>query len=358
MHRVLITGGAGFIGSNFIRYLLNTNPDVFIVNLDALTYSGNLANMDNLPDPQRYKFIHGNICDRALVDLLLNEHCIDTIIHFAAESHVDRSITGPMKFIETNVIGTASLLEAARAFWLKKDTTRKISGHFHHISTDEVFGSLLPNEPAFHEESPYSPRSPYAASKAASDLLVRSYFHTYNLPITITNCSNNYGPYQFPEKLIPLMIQNALRGKKLPVYGDGKQVRDWLYVEDHCSAIVEVIEKGTPGETYNIGGNNQPTNLEIVTNICAILDEIHPESPLRPHSNLIQFVSDRPGHDRRYAMDISKMSAEFKWLPRVNLEIGLKQTIRWYLDHQDWVEKIENSPEYQDWIKQNYSGRG
>lgn len=358
MHRVLITGGAGFIGSNFIRYLLNTNPDVFIVNLDALTYSGNLANLDNLPDAQRYEFIHGNICDRALLDQLLTEHCIDTIIHFAAESHVDRSITGPMKFIETNVIGTASLLEAARAFWLKKDTTRKISGHFHHISTDEVFGSLLPGEPAFQEETLYSPRSPYAASKAASDLLVRSYFHTYNLPITITNCSNNYGPYQFPEKLIPLMIQNALRGKKLPVYGDGKQVRDWLYVEDHCSAIIEVIENGTLGETYNIGGNNQPTNLEIVTSICAILDEIHPESPFRPHSNLIQFVSDRPGHDRRYAMDISKMNAEFKWLPRVNLESGLKQTIRWYLDHQDWVEKIENSPEYQDWIKQNYSGRG
>lgn len=358
MHRVLITGGAGFIGSNFIRYLLKTNPEVFIANLDALTYSGNLANQDNLPDPQRYEFIHGNICNRALVDQLLNKYYIDTIIHFAAESHVDRSIKSPMQFIETNVIGTATLLEAARYFWLQKDPSNKTTGHFHHISTDEVFGSLLPGEPAFKEETPYSPRSPYAASKAASDLLVRSYFHTYGLPITITNCSNNYGPFQFPEKLIPLMIQNALHGKKLPVYGDGKQVRDWLYVEDHCSAIVEVIERGTPGETYNIGGNNQPTNLEIVTNICTILDEIQPESPFKPHSNLIQYVTDRPGHDRRYAMDISKMGKQFQWQPKVNLETGLKQTIRWYLEHQDWIEKIENSPEYQDWIKQNYSGRG
>ncbi|MCS7011590.1 MAG: dTDP-glucose 4,6-dehydratase, partial [Anaerolineales bacterium] len=291
MENVLVTGGAGFIGSNFVRYLLQAEPNVRIVTLDALTYAGSLENLRELPDESRHIFIHGDICDAALVEHLLREYAIDTIVHFAAESHVDRSILGPAPFIQTNVVGTFTLLEAARLVWKGNFTGKR----FHHVSTDEVFGSLSPEDPPFRETTPYAPRSPYSASKAAGDHLVRAYFHTYGLPVTITNCSNNYGPYQFPEKLIPLMIFNALEGKPLPVYGDGQHIRDWLYVEDHCEAIHLVLRKGRPGETYNIGGGNQPTNLEIVQHICALLDECHPTGT--PHARLITHVPDRPGHD-------------------------------------------------------------
>lgn len=357
MKRILVTGGAGFIGSNFIRTLQIQSPEALVINLDALTYAGNPANLANLPNPDHHIFKKGNICDKGLVDQILSTYEIDTIVHFAAESHVDRSINSPMPFIETNVVGTAVLLEAARGYYLEKFQTGKDKFRFHHISTDEVFGSLLPGQQAFKETTPYDPHSPYAASKAASDQLVRSYFHTYQLPVTISNCSNNYGPYQFPEKLIPLIIQNALKGKPLPVYGDGGQIRDWLYVEDHCQAILDILLKGRIGETYNIGGNNQPTNLTIVNQICAILDEFLEESPNCPHSHLIKFVPDRPGHDRRYAMDISKIHDELAWQPKVDLESGLKKTIQWYLQNQSWVEQIEKSPDYSEWINKNYACR-
>ncbi|MEM5775154.1 MAG: dTDP-glucose 4,6-dehydratase, partial [Anaerolineaceae bacterium] len=279
MRNILVTGGAGFIGSNFVRLTLSQRPGVHVYNLDALTYAGSLENLRDLPDPHRHTFIQGDICDRGLVDRLLHEHDIDTIVHFAAESHVDRSIMGPGQFVQTNIIGTFTLLEAARHAWLTEKRFPADQVRFHHVSTDEVFGSLTPQEPAFSETTPYAPNSPYSASKASSDHLVRAYLHTYGLPVTVTNCSNNYGPYQFPEKLIPLMILNALEGKRLPVYGDGKQVRDWLYVEDHCEAILAVLERGKVGETYNVGGNNQPFNIEIVSAICAILDELLPDSP-------------------------------------------------------------------------------
>ncbi|MBU4225786.1 MAG: dTDP-glucose 4,6-dehydratase [Chloroflexi bacterium] len=290
MKNIFITGGAGFIGSNFVRYLLKTEPQVRLLNLDALTYAGSLENLRDLPDPARHTFVHGDICDAGLVTRLISEHGIYTIVHFAAESHVDRSIHGPAPFIQTNIVGTFTLLEAARQVWGK---TGGFDGRrFHHVSTDEVFGSLAPDDPAFSETTPYDPRSPYSASKAASDHLVRAYGHTYGLPVTLSNCSNNYGPYQFPEKLIPLMILNALQGKPLPVYGDGRQVRDWLYVEDHCEAIHLVLKKGRLGETYNIGGGNQPCNLDIVRQICTLLDELRPESAT--HERLITHVPDRP----------------------------------------------------------------
>jgi dTDP-glucose 4,6-dehydratase len=356
MKNILVTGGAGFIGSNFIYFLLEKDLKVKLVNLDLLTYAGNLENLKDLPDVGRYEFVYGNICDQALVEKILREHDIDIVVHFAAESHVDRSITGPKAFIETNINGTFSLLESVRKIWLLEQ--KGDDKHFHHISTDEVFGSLSPTDPAFSESTPYFPNSPYAASKASSDHLVRSYAHTYGLPITITNCSNNYGPYQFPEKLIPLIIMNAVNGKSLPIYGDGQQVRDWLYVEDHCAAIWNVIQKGKNGESYNIGGGNQPTNLKIVTTICQLLDDMIPESPYCPHNQLIKFITDRPGHDRRYAMDIRKIQAELGWSPQYTLIEGLKKTVNWYLEHKEWTFSIQEQKDYKNWVSQNYKTRG
>ncbi|NMB55692.1 MAG: dTDP-glucose 4,6-dehydratase [Leptolinea sp.] len=354
----LVTGGAGFIGSNFIQYILSTRSDINIINFDLLTYAGNLNNLKTVENDPRYTFVQGDICDRQFVDAVLRDYAINTIVHFAAESHVDRSILGPMQFVKTNVIGTATLLDAARDYWSACSAPLVGIRRFHHISTDEVFGSLKPGEPAWTEDSPYAPNSPYAASKAGSDHLVRAYGHTYGMPVSISNCSNNYGPFQFPEKLIPLVTLNALNGKALPVYGDGQQIRDWLYVEDHCEAITRIITDGRPGETYNIGGNNQPANLEIVRTICRLLDEMVSASKYRPHESLITFVQDRPGHDRRYAMDSGKLRQELGWAPRYSLEEGLRKTVRWYLDHQEWVEQITDRTNYQDWMQKNYDKRG
>lgn len=357
MRNVLVTGGAGFIGSNFIRFLLEHEPTVHIYNLDALTYAGSMENISHLPDPSRHTFIHGNICDKALVERLFREYAIDTVVHFAAETHVDRSILEPDAFIQTNVFGTFTLLEAAKQAWL--DHSPPLSDvRFHHISTDEVFGSLNPTDPPFREDNPYAPNSPYAASKAASDHLVRAYGHTYGLPYTLTNCSNNYGPYQFPEKLIPLMILNAKEGKPLPVYGDGKQVRDWLYVEDHCEAILLVLHQAPAGESYNIGGGNQPTNLEIVESLCTIMDEILPASPYKPHRQLIRFVADRPGHDRRYAMASTKISTQLGWQPKHTLSEGLQATVQWYLSHEEWLSALRQRNDFKTWVQRNYELRG
>jgi dTDP-glucose 4,6-dehydratase len=358
MNKVLVTGGAGFIGSNFVRFLLEQDQGVEVFNLDALTYAGSLENLRGLPDPGRYQFIQGSINNRRLVDQLLRENKIDTIVHFAAETHVDRSIYGPAQFVETNVVGTFVLLEAARTIWLDELKLSPAEVRFHHISTDEVFGSLAPDDPPFSEKTPYAPNSPYAASKAASDHLVRSYGHTYGLPYSITNCSNNYGPYQFPEKLIPLMISNALNGLPLPIYGDGKQIRDWLFVEDHCRAISVVINDGEPGETYIVGGNTQPTNMVVVQTLCEILDECLPGSDHSPHESLIEYVADRPGHDRRYAMDITKINRDLGWSPQVSLSEGLLRTVEWYLENQDWVAAIGTQGDYQDWLEKNYQARG
>jgi dTDP-glucose 4,6-dehydratase len=357
MLNVLVTGGAGFIGSNFIRYLLRTQVDVRVVNLDLLTYAGSLENLKDLPSLDRYEFIKGDICDQSLIENILRRHKIKTIVNFAAETHVDRSILAPQAFIQTNIFGTFSLLEAARKVWLdeKKENVKTV--RFHHISTDEVYGSLGKDSLAFNEKTPYSPSSPYAASKAGSDHLVRAYSITYDLPVTLTNCSNNYGPYQFPEKLVPLMIMNALDGKPLPIYGDGKQVRDWLYVEDHCEALWQVLQHGRIGESYNLGGDNQPTNLDIVNAICEILDGLQPSSPYRPHAALQISVPDRPGHDRRYAMNINKIGLELGWKPKHDLHQGLVKTVGWYLEHGDWVEGIRKQKEYQSWLDKNYSGR-
>lgn len=354
MRKLLVTGGAGFIGANFVRWLLQAEPGVWVANLDALTYAGSLENLKNLPGADRHLFVQGDISNAGLVEALLREHSIDTLVHFAAESHVDRSIHGPADFVQTNIVGTFTLLETARKVW--GEPANGFAGrHFHHVSTDEVYGSLNPDQSAFTETTPYDPRSPYSASKAASDHLVRAYFHTYGLPVTLTNCSNNYGPYQFPEKLIPLMIDNALQGKPLPVYGDGKQVRDWLYVADHCEAIWRVVQAGQNGETYNVGGGNQPYNIEIVRQICAILDELRPASA--PHARLIMHVPDRPGHDRRYAMDISKIHRELGWAPRHDLESGLRQTVEWYLGNMDWVQAVAGDSGFQAWLEKNYHGR-
>ena len=356
MQNVLVTGGAGFIGSNFVRYLLANEPQVQIFNLDLLTYAGSLENLKDLPDAQRHTFVKGDICDRSLVEELMRRHAIDTVVHFAAETHVDRSILDPENFIRTNIQGTYTLLEAARRVWQESGASQDV--RFHHISTDEVFGMLGPDDPAFSESSPYAPNSPYAASKASSDHLVRSYGHTYGLPFTITNCTNNYGPYQFPEKLIPLMILNAQEGRPLPVYGDGQQIRDWLYVEDHCEAIHTVLVKGRSGETYAVGGDNQPANLTVVKTLCEILDEFQPASPFVPHANLIQYVKDRPGHDRRYDMNITKLRQELGWEPRQSLESGLLKTVEWYLSHPEWVEAIRKQQDYQGWLEKNYAKRG
>lgn len=358
MKNLLVTGGAGFIGSNFVHYVLAYEPDLTIVNLDKLTYAGNLHNLDGLQDHPRHIFIHGDICDQALIRKALREYAIDTIVHFAAESHVDRSITGPTAFVQTNIVGTFTLLEEARQFWLVESNIPPEKIRFHHVSTDEVYGSLAPDDPPFSETTPYAPNSPYAASKAASDHLVRAYAHTYNLPVTITNCSNNYGPRQFPEKLIPLLILNCLAGKTLPVYGDGRQIRDWLYVEDHCAAILQVLKSNRVGETYNIGGNNQPTNLEVIQTICKIMDERLPDSPHYPHEQLIAFVTDRPGHDRRYAMDIRKIASQLNWQPHQSLATGLQQTVDWYLNHPDWIAAIRERRDYSEWLDINYSKRG
>lgn len=357
MKNVLVTGGAGFIGSNFIRQILKNEKDLRVYNYDALTYAGNLDSLADVAGDPRYQFIQGNICSPEQVDSALRDNQIDTIVHFAAESHVDRSILGPRQFIETNVMGTFTLLDAARKYWLTEQTFPKEGIRFHHVSTDEVFGSLKPGEPAWTEETPYAPNSPYAASKAASDHLVRSYGHTYGLPFTITNCSNNYGPFQFPEKLIPVIILNALEGNPLPVYGDGQQIRDWLHVEDHCEAIHLVLTKGNVGETYNIGGENQPANLTIVETICDILDEIDSNPAHKPHRSLIQFVTDRLGHDRRYDMDTHKISTELGWRPRHNLAQGLLDTVQWYLAHPEWVAGIRRQQEYKGWIDANYKSR-
>lgn len=355
MNNVLITGGAGFIGSNFIRYLLSEMPAVSIVNLDALTYAGSPENLRDLPHPDRHHFVHGNICQADTVESLLHDYEIDTIVHFAAESHVDRSITDPDAFIQTNIVGTYNLLQAARQAWT--DRHPMIPCRFHHVSTDEVYGSLNPQDPSFTETHTYDPSSPYSASKAASDHLVRAYARTHNLPVTLSNCSNNYGPYQFPEKLVPLVILNALQGRPLPVYGDGQQIRDWLFVEDHCEAILAVLQRGQIGDTYNIGGDNQPTNLDIVRQICALLDELRPSSSHCPHDHLIQFVADRPGHDRRYAMNISKIRTELGWEPRHSLNTGLRSTVEWYLNHDEWLSAIRQQKGFGDWLDTNYASR-
>ena len=356
--RLLVTGGAGFIGSNFIRYIQSNEPETTIVNLDLLTYAGSLENLKGLPLPGNHHFVKGDICDQSLVESLIRDHRIDTIINFAAESHVDRSLEGPSAFIQTNIVGTFSLLEVARKVWLQEGHLNEKSVRFHHISTDEVYGTLKPEEPAFEEATPYAPNSPYAASKASSDHLVRSYAHSFGLPVTISNCSNNYGPYQFPEKLIPLMILNAITGKPLPIYGDGMQIRDWLYVEDHCEAIWAIIQEGKIGESYNIGGGNQPPNIEIVKTICGILDEKEGFSEFAPHDQLIKYVKDRPGHDRRYDMNFEKINDDLGWQPKHNLKEGLRDTVIWYLENIDWLNAIITEKDYQNWVQINYDQRG
>ena len=354
MQNILVTGGAGFIGSNFIHYLLKAEPGARVINLDALTYAGSLENLKDISDNKQYTFVQGNICDSELVGRLLHAHQIDTIVHFAAESHVDRSIVAPEQFIQTNIVGTFTLLEQARQFWIAEKPFPMESVRFHHVSTDEVYGSLTPNDPAFSETTPYAPNSPYAASKASSDHLARSYANTYGMPLTISNCSNNYGPFQFPEKLIPLMILNALAGKPLPVYGDGQQIRDWLYVTDHCEAIHKILTLGKPGETYNIGGGNQPANLSIVETICDLLDELRPPAS---HRQLIKYVADRPGHDRRYAMNIARIQQELGWRPSHSLTDGLRETVEWYLANSAWSAAIQKQQEYQHWLDENYKKR-
>ena len=353
---VLVTGGVGFIGANFVLDWLAQPNTGRVVNLDKLTYAANLANLADVRNDPRHVFVHGDIADAELVERLLAEHRPSAIVNFAAESHVDRSIHSPDDFIQTNIVGSFRLLEAARAYWSGLPEGEQAAFRFLHVSTDEVYGSLEPDEPAFQETRRYEPNSPYSASKAASDHLVRAYHHTYGLPVLATNCSNNYGPYQFPEKLIPLCIHNARAGKPLPIYGDGQQIRDWLYVRDHCDAIRQVLEKGRVGETYNIGGNSEKTNLEVVQAICAILDELRPRSPLAPYSSLLTFVKDRPGHDRRYAIDASKICRELGWVPKQSFETGIRETVRWYLDHMDWVEQV-TSGEYRKWVNLNYGRR-
>jgi dTDP-glucose 4,6-dehydratase len=348
----LVTGGAGFIGANFVLAARSRNAAA-MVNLDRLTYAGNLKNLAAVAQDPQHLFVRGDIADGDLVGRLLQDHEIRAVVHFAAESHVDRSIYGPQAFVETNVMGTFHLLEAVRQYWEGLPGPRREEFRFLHISTDEVYGSLRPEDPPFCETTPYAPNSPYAASKAASDHLVRAYHHTYGLPALITNCSNNYGPFQFPEKLIPLMILNAIRGEPLPIYGDGLNVRDWLYVTDHCEAIGQVLARGRVGETYNIGGNCEKTNLEVVKTLCAVLDELLPDSPHRPHERLLNFVKDRPGHDRRYAMDIGKISRELGWRPRESFETGLAKTVRWYLENPEWVSSVQ-SGEYRQWLEMHY----
>lgn len=348
---ILVTGGAGFIGSNFVLDWL-AQGDETVVNLDALTYAGNLENLASLNGNARHVFVKGDICDRALVDATLAQHKPRAIVHFAAESHVDRSIHGPGAFMRTNIDGTFTLLEAARGLWSMLEGDAKAAFRFHHVSTDEVYGSLSPTDPAFAETKGFEPNSPYSASKAASDHLVRAWHHTYGLPVVTTNCSNNYGPYHFPEKLIPLMIVNALAGKALPIYGDGQNVRDWLYVRDHASAIRAVLAGGRVGETYNIGGWNEKTNLEIVHTICALLDELKPDAA-GSYKRLITYVKDRPGHDRRYAIDARKVERELGWRPAETFDTGIRKTVQWYLDNAGWVANVQSGG-YRDWVAKNY----
>lgn len=352
LRRILITGGAGFIGSNFAHHLCENYPNDRVVVLDALTYAGNIKNLETLEENSNFRFVHGDIGDRPLVDQLLAEEEIDTVAHFAAESHVDRSILGPDAFVQTNIVGTFALLESFRHHWLNREKPE--GDRFLHVSTDEVYGSLSPSDPPFCETTPYAPNSPYSASKAGSDHLVRSYFHTYGMPTLITNCSNNYGPYHFPEKLIPLMCINILMGKPLPVYGDGQNIRDWLYVGDHCSAIDCVIHHSLPGETYNIGGNNEVKNIDLVTMLCDLMDELATELPIRPSKQLITFVKDRPGHDRRYAIDATKIRTKLDWAPSVTVSEGLRRTVQWYLAHPEWWQPLL-SPEYQEYYRAVYA---
>ena len=349
---ILVTGGAGFIGSNFVLDWL-AGSDEPVINIDKLTYAGNAENLASLEGDPRHIFIQGDMGDRQLVERLLEEHRPRAVVNFAAESHVDRSIHGPEEFIQTNIVGTYRLLEAVRRYWNELDEEARRDFRFLHVSTDEVYGTLEPDAPAFAETNPYLPNSPYAASKAASDHLVRAWHHTYGLPVLTTNCSNNYGPYQFPEKLIPLIIVNALAGKPLPIYGDGQHVRDWLYVGDHCSAIRRVLEAGQPGETYNIGGWNEMPNLEIVRQVCSLLDEMRPRADGRPYADQITFVADRPGHDRRYAIDARKIERELGWRPAETFETGIRKTVRWYLDHGDWLERVQSGA-YREWIERQY----
>jgi dTDP-glucose 4,6-dehydratase len=350
---ILVTGGAGFIGGNFVLDWLANPAAEGIVNLDKLTYAGNLATLKSLENDSRHIFVQGDIGDYELVLSLLKKHQIRVVVNFAAESHVDRSIHGPGDFIQTNVLGTFNLLEAVRAYWSGLSDSAKTNFRFLHVSTDEVYGSLSPADPAFTETNTYEPNSPYSASKAASDHLVRAWHHTYGLPVLTTNCSNNYGPYHFPEKLIPLVILNALAGKPLPIYGDGQQIRDWLYVKDHCSAIRRVLEAGKLGETYNVGGWNEKSNLDVVNTICGILDELRPKSDGSTYSSQITFVKDRPGHDRRYAIDATKLERELGWKPADTFDTGIRKTVQWYLDNQEWTDGVL-SGSYRDWLKKQY----
>ena len=349
---IFVTGGAGFIGANFVIDWLAQHAEP-VVNLDKLTYAGNLGNLASIADDPRHHFVRGDIGDGALVARLLREHRVRAVVNFAAESHVDRSIDGPAAFIQTNIVGTFGLLEAVRAYWDALEGEAKADFRFLHVSTDEVYGSLAPEDPAFTEQHRYEPNSPYSASKAASDHLVRAWHHTYGLPVVTTNCSNNYGPYHFPEKLIPLVIHNALAGKPLPVYGDGRQVRDWLYVGDHCSAIRRVLADGRLGETYNVGGWNEKANIEVVHTLCAILDELHPRADGQSYATQITFVKDRPGHDRRYAIDAGKLERELGWRPLETFETGIRKTVAWYLANQDWVQDV-TSGHYRDWVERQY----
>ena len=352
---ILVTGGAGFIGSNFVLSWIKEVGSP-VINLDNLTYAGNRNNLHPLDQDARHIFVHGDIMYETFVLELLRKHKPKAIVHFAAESHVDRSIVGPGAFIQTNVLGTFSLLQAARAYFAELSQDEQKQFRFLHVSTDEVYGTLGVDDPAFSETTPYAPNSPYAASKAASDHLVRAYFHTYGLPVLTTNCSNNYGPFQFPEKLIPLMILNSLEGKPLPVYGDGKNVRDWLFVGDHCSAIRSVLERGRLGETYNIGGSSERTNIDVVTAICDLLDELSPDKTIGARKNLITYVKDRPGHDRRYAINARKIKQELNWEPAENFEAGIRKTVEWYLNNREWVENVRSGA-YQQWIETNYAER-
>ena len=352
---IFVTGGAGFIGSNFVRDWFHDCAEP-IVNIDKLTYAGNLNNLASLANDPRHIFVHADICDHARMAALFAEHKPRAVLHFAAESHVDRSISGPGAFIETNINGTFSLLEAARAYWNELDAEAKQLFRFLHVSTDEVYGTLGPDDAPFSETTPYTPNSPYSASKAASDHLVRAYHHTYGMPMLTTNCSNNYGPFHFPEKLIPLIIANALAGKPLPIYGDGQQVRDWLYVSDHCAAIRRVLESGRVGETYNIGGWNEMSNLEVVNTVCAKLDELAPSSTGAPYAAQITYVADRPGHDRRYAIDASKIERELGWKPAETFGTGILKTVQWYLANQEWVRDVQSGA-YLSWVEQNYASR-
>ncbi len=350
---ILVTGGAGFIGSNFILQWLATEASA-VINLDKLTYAGNPANLSSVSADRRYRFLQGDICDRDLIAELLITHKPRAIVHFAAESHVDRSIHGPDDFVRTNVNGTFSLLEQSRAYWSGLNGDSRERFRFLHVSTDEVYGSLGPDDPPFNENTRYAPNSPYSASKAASDHLTRAYFHTYGLPVITTHCSNNYGPFQFPEKLIPLVILHALAAKPIPVYGDGQNVRDWLFVADHCEAIRTVLARGRVGETYNVGGRNEIKNLDVVKTICSVLDELRPSDAVVPHRNLINFVTDRPGHDRRYAIDAKKIQSELGWKPLETFETGIRKTVQWYLDNDAWVQSV-TSGNYRQWMAKQYS---